>query len=369
MYKVSLCTVCMNRLHHLKETLSENISNNFEYENIEYVLLDYNSSDEIETYIRDNFQEQIESHKFIYYKTKNPKYFNRSHSRNVAMKLATGDIICNIDADNYTGKDFASYVNNFFESKSQGFLTTIYPKNSKGVTLRDSAGRICLKKTDFIRIHGFDERMIDYGFEDYDLINRLEILGLKRTIITDEFFLRAISHPHDERISNEFGKMNLLMILISYISVTKSDLIFIFNNNKFIKTTIKSGINNSHLAKTIVLSNVEREYILVQDLFFRGSWSKNDNKYQFSSSNGKYWDCNFEKKERCFILTDSETTNRYYEIKSRSIQNNILFMYNQLFNKAIMKENEIELRSKVNEQGFGSETVYKNFDYTTAINL
>ncbi|KKL80749.1 hypothetical protein LCGC14_2001600, partial [marine sediment metagenome] len=44
-YKISFCTTCMGRLYNLKETLPKNIEANGEYPNVEFVILDYNSSD------------------------------------------------------------------------------------------------------------------------------------------------------------------------------------------------------------------------------------------------------------------------------------------------------------------------------------
>jgi hypothetical protein len=31
-------------------------------------------------------------------------------------KLAEGDILCNVDADNYTGQEYATYINKEFNS-------------------------------------------------------------------------------------------------------------------------------------------------------------------------------------------------------------------------------------------------------------
>ena len=63
--KISFCTVCMNRLHHLKMTLQKNISDNRDYSNLEFIILDYNSSDGLGEYIRDNFNEEILNKKLI----------------------------------------------------------------------------------------------------------------------------------------------------------------------------------------------------------------------------------------------------------------------------------------------------------------
>ena len=44
-YDISYCTVSMNRAKHVKKTLTQNIQNNLN-NNVEFLLLDYNSKDE-----------------------------------------------------------------------------------------------------------------------------------------------------------------------------------------------------------------------------------------------------------------------------------------------------------------------------------
>ena len=93
----------MNRLSHLKKTLEKNICDNLVYENLEFILLDYNSTDGLENWAKNDLKNYIEKGILKYYRTSEPNSFHRSHSRNVAMKLASGDIVCNLDADNFLG--------------------------------------------------------------------------------------------------------------------------------------------------------------------------------------------------------------------------------------------------------------------------
>ena len=86
-YKISFCTTVMNRLYNLKETLLKNIEDNKEYPDLEFVILDYNSQDGLEKWMKDNMMEHIESGRVSYYRTEEPKYFNMAHSRNIAFKV------------------------------------------------------------------------------------------------------------------------------------------------------------------------------------------------------------------------------------------------------------------------------------------
>ena len=205
-YKISFCTVCMNRSHHLKQTLPLNIFDNQSYKYLQFVILDYNSSDDLEQYVKTEMADYLDDGRLAYYKTSAPAYFNRSHSRNLVVKLAKGDVVVNLDADNYTGKNFAAYINREFNKTENIFLSAV---GSATGNKQDVLGRICLKKADFFKIKGYDERMVYYGFEDYDLINRLEFSGLTNVPISNAGdYLTAIAHPDKERLSNEYVTAN-----------------------------------------------------------------------------------------------------------------------------------------------------------------
>lgn len=121
-YKISFCTTCMNRLSYLKQTLPQNLADNMDYDNLEYILLDYNSSDGLEEYIKSTYAEALNIGKLVYFKIDFVEFYDWAHSRNLAVSLASGDIICNIDADNFTGAGFAAYVNQIFKEKNDIFF-------------------------------------------------------------------------------------------------------------------------------------------------------------------------------------------------------------------------------------------------------
>ena len=58
-YKISFCTSCTGRLHHLKETFLSNLNNNIDYGDIEFVLLNWNSRDGMNDWVQQNLGEYI----------------------------------------------------------------------------------------------------------------------------------------------------------------------------------------------------------------------------------------------------------------------------------------------------------------------
>lgn len=199
--KVSFCTTCMNRTTHLKQTYLKNITDNLDYPNVEFILVDYNSSDGLQEWVRENLTEYMEKDIVKVYRTKKPKEFHMSNAKNIAHSMATGDIVCNLDADNYAGKDFAYYINHVCTTNKQPIGFFDKDKLPVNVNSRGIGGRIFLFKKDFLTLGGYDERFSGWGYEDEDFINRAIKLGLKKSPITLPF-LNGISHTNTQRDKN-----------------------------------------------------------------------------------------------------------------------------------------------------------------------
>lgn len=363
--KISFCTVCMNRLFHLQQTLPANLIDNEEYENLEFVILDYNSSDGLENFIMENMYQQIASGRLVYYKTLFHKYFNRSHSRNVVFKVATGDLICNVDADNFTGRGFASYINSLFMNTSKTFLSVIGAK--KNVPDRNVLGRLCMKKSDFTAVRGFDERMVDYGFEDLDIVNRMEMLGIKGVPIEDQY-LRAVAHPDTDRFSNEFMMGNLETFLVGYIDPSTTEFLFVLKNAECRRGTV---VNHFPLYKSIeeamTATPVKYQFSIAGNRWQSGRYSKVDNGILLTmESEVKEW-LDYDMSNNSYISLESKK--RYYVVANSQLVNDAILFYSELMNREVMERNLNESKVIVNESGYGMDTVFKNFNFINPISV
>ena len=199
--RLSFFTVCMGRLHHLKQTLPRNLAWNADHPSLEFVLLDYSSPDGMGSWVQDELGEHLRSGRVVYYRYDDAQFFSYSHSRNMAARLCRGDIICNVDADNLTGPSFARYVEEQMQDKDllvgcdviDGEFHSI--PNDLGFT-----GRVAVRRQLFLDTGGYDEDMIAWGYEDMDLYNRLGRRGL-RLAPMERRFLSAIPHEDDQRIA------------------------------------------------------------------------------------------------------------------------------------------------------------------------
>lgn len=353
--KVSFCTTCMNRLHHLKHTLVKNILDNKNYQNLEFILLDYNSSDGLYEYAKRNFSSFIDSGILTYYRTDQPSGYNMSHSRNMVFKLATGNIVCNIDADNFTGLGFASYVNQSFAKHDGVFLTT---HNISGVK-NDVLGRICVKKEDFLAINGYDERMLHYGFDDIDFANRLEAIGLCKIQIDSPHFLSAIEHSNSERMNNYTQGKGYQKLFIRYINACESELVLLFDEQKYVRARIVNNyyynIINAHFTEK---RNTRFRFSILEPNWEEGSWKKQGKTVVFSEKAVPRLILHLKSNKKYL----SEANDEYYLVSSGQVMETVLFFYNQVCNRIIMEENSIANNNVVNQESFGKGLITKNFE-------
>jgi len=228
----------MDRLNHLRETLPDNISGNEDYTQLEFVVLNYNSNDEMDKWMRPNQRVNIESGKIVYIKTTEPKYFKVAHAKNMAVRFATGDIVCNIDADNFTGKGFARYINEEFNNNPNIFLTA----NQKGYS--DLCGKVCVWKSDFSNVRGYDEKILDYGYEDVDFYSRLKRIGRSEMKIKNSAYLQSIKHGVLDRIKNGQYMQEIEFVLMQEIEhIIKA---WVFKANKQFEHLIIHQQNTTH---------------------------------------------------------------------------------------------------------------------------
>jgi hypothetical protein len=209
MTKVSFCITCKGRLHHLKETLTQNLRDNpsggtdGKGPDVEFVVLNYNSPDGLDEWIKTDpeMAEAMRDGRLKYARYDDAETFRHSHAKNMAHRLATGDIVCNLDADNFTGPQFASYLNE--KMKADPDHTFVHAHfgylESLPVEQRGSFGRIALSRRNFMELGGYEESARHWGGEDGNLLIRSLALGLKPAVIDDPQYLQVIAHDNAER--------------------------------------------------------------------------------------------------------------------------------------------------------------------------
>ncbi len=354
MNKISICTVCMNRLHHLSQTLPVNIAENSSL-NLEFVVLNYNSKDDMDNWIKNNMSSHLESGLLRYYKTEEPEYFSIAHSKNMATKLATGDIICNIDADNFAGPDYVKWVGESFEATGPNTVITTIRKDA--IPYRDQGGKLCFSKALFQAVHGYDESLIGYGMDDVDFSNRLENAGGQRVFIEQEKYLRYIAHSFEERLSNHKYPNNLagMYVCVTDTRKDKARILYLFKDN----TAAEMRYNfNESLQGNLVITYVG--WTVGKDGRREACFQREDRKLHLTFSDQS---AITYLEEESGDLRTADTGDLYWkEIKKDDgLYFEAVMGYNECLNRRTFVHNDTSM-APVNANGWGKGTVYLNFD-------
>lgn len=200
--RVGFCTTCKGRAQHIKETLPANLRDN---KKAHIALVNYNSQDDLDEFIQAHHMGDIESGRLAVYRFTEPGPFRMAHAKNLAHRLAMlggADVLVNIDADNFAGKDFDQYA---VQELSHGddFLWSLM---KKGEMHRGISGRIAVTAKAFLLVGGYDEFYSEWGPDDKDFKVRLRRVGFTGRQIADSF-LDAINH-NDKMRFREYPHIN-----------------------------------------------------------------------------------------------------------------------------------------------------------------
>jgi glycosyltransferase involved in cell wall biosynthesis len=190
MYKqISFCSTCRNRLWQLKDTLPHNLDSISDEHDI--VLVDYGSTDGLSDWIWNNFSEFIENKRLVFFEVKNEVIWNVSRAKNLAHRLASGDYLFNLDADNFLTPSDIKIIN---ECRMQSLNTWQF----SGIFPDGSYGRIGVPKKIFDEVGGYDETLLPMGSQDFDLLRRIE--SIQKIIKITPPAISAIQNNSNDKV-------------------------------------------------------------------------------------------------------------------------------------------------------------------------
>lgn len=201
--KISFCTTCMDRLFHLKQTYLCSLENTRSYSQREFILLNYNSKDDIDEWVLNNLEEFIKTGLVKYYKTTEPTKWFAAHAKNVSQKVATGDILVNLDCDNILVQGYCEYLQNLFARKD--IIVA-----SESADLRGNngcCGMISSFRDHFYNVRGYDENYHDgWCMDDTNYQYRCRMHNHLELIIQDKKYSHCLDHSNEIRTKNCINK-------------------------------------------------------------------------------------------------------------------------------------------------------------------
>jgi hypothetical protein len=204
--------------------------------------VDFGSKDGLREWVIDSFQSELDSGYLKYYYTEELPHWHASIAKNTAHLCATGNILVNLDCDNYTGPwGGADLMKTFAVLGNRCIVHQFSGKNRDG-----SYGRIAVANEYFKMIGGYDESFDPMAFQDNDLIDRLMKLGLKYVSYSGDLHNRAIPNTKEEGIAQTNLSKSYMQMLDSNYRKTRLNLSegrLIANNGKF---GINEGLFDHH---------------------------------------------------------------------------------------------------------------------------
>jgi hypothetical protein len=359
MRKISFCIVCMNRLHQLKETLLINIGHYLGNDVVEFILLNYNSQDGMDEWVRKTIAEHMQSGLLKYYKTTEPKVFSHSHAKNMVFNLASGEILCSINADHFIGEGFDKYLLDKFSAKSKIFVSPYVEENSKSryIPPRDVVGKICVRKKDFLEVEGFDERFKNYGFEDIDFVKRLQHLGLQQITLNIPEFLEFIAHGDEERIQKA---EHVFDAFVRYTSPTETVVLYLNKDHSYEKVTfLRIDSLDAHKPKhAFEQRNFIYSFEIKGNRWENGQWKVGKDEVCLLPNKFQAYGMilNIPHKD---VLKDQHRNQIYYRIKSDYNLTALYTMRSFMKNLNLMRSNVRLKKIAVNKGNYGAGRVVK----------
>lgn len=191
---ISICTVCMNRNHHLLQSLPTWLNTNVD----EIVIVDWGS----QTLVQDTISEFLKDNRIKLFRISNVKKWILSTSFNFSIRQASFNKILKLDVDNMITPDFFD----FHQLKESEFYSGNW-RFARDENERHTNGIVYMFKADFINIYGYNELLISYGYDDCDLYFRLSKLAIKLVIDYDK--ISHIQHTDEERTGMQDSKEKL----------------------------------------------------------------------------------------------------------------------------------------------------------------
>ncbi|MBR7799057.1 glycosyltransferase family 2 protein [Undibacterium fentianense] len=162
--QISFCTSCCNRLWQLRQTLAQNLEQIPQPHNI--ALVDFGSTDGLSEWVWGNFRRQIDNGHLHFFEVENKVRWSSPVAKNLAHRIAPGDYLFSLDADNWVTENDLSEIS---KAASQKIASHQWTETHGDGTY----GRIGLSRELFYQLGGYDEGLLPMSQQDVDLLKRI----------------------------------------------------------------------------------------------------------------------------------------------------------------------------------------------------
>jgi len=212
--RISFCTTCANRLHQFERTFAANLDVVATQPETEWVILNFGSRDGLDEFITARLS-QLPS-RVIYARALSNPPWHLSVAKNTAHRVASGDVLFNLDCDNFINNACAVIRHHFADGVQVLHLWS-------GTFGDGTCGRVAIARDSFYALGGYDEAFDPMAYQDRDLLHRA---AAKRFKVRHVRTLNEVAIPNDKvesvrycandgRTWNDFVKWNRERSLIN----------------------------------------------------------------------------------------------------------------------------------------------------------
>ena len=132
-------------------------------------------------------------------RVENERHFHLAAALNLAADCAVQPVLLKLDADYVLNPYYAFCASH--PLPEQGFFTGHW--RHRGPFTEFLNGLVCVRAADWRHVHGYNEHLEGYGWEDDDFYTRLAAAGLKRWLLSPAPPTAFhIPHGHDVRVEH-----------------------------------------------------------------------------------------------------------------------------------------------------------------------
>jgi len=162
---ISIVAACHNRAHDMDVSLQTWLR----VKNVdEIILVDWSSSNRA-SFLGSSRRSGELGKKLVLVRVEDQKEWVLTRAYNLAIKVASGSWILKVDCDTLVHPDFVDR----HPIQKGAFYSLKFPRNSNEARL---SGVLFAGRDDLLNVHGYDERLVRYGYEEKDLLRRLSLL-------------------------------------------------------------------------------------------------------------------------------------------------------------------------------------------------
>lgn len=194
--RIAFCTPSKGRLAQLSQTAEANIRAAMESGiDFEFVYVDLDCPDGVGEWIRKHLRPYAQ-HVRLYRAIEPVPVYSIPRADNTAMKLASAPVVSNLMADNFV---FPDYFRQTARHIARG--EHVFVRNPRDY-VSNTVGLLTLYKSRFLALGGYDEALSRWGYQEVDLRNRAEKMGMKM-LTWPAAGARAIRH--DDTLRTKFS--------------------------------------------------------------------------------------------------------------------------------------------------------------------